>query len=242
MGKRSQLVILKKGQTKNFICHVNIRSLLADSRLTELEILCANQDIDVLCLSETWLSSSRAKAGANVINIPGFQPPFRCDRLHSRGGGVAVYVRTGLNAVLSDAQSSLESVSLVLHLPGKRKVSILAVYRPPNSDCSSFLSDLDATLSSLKRSASFLTCVVGDFNSKLSTWWSGQSCDAQGVALSTLMCDHDLTHCKSRVQLAFPLQLHLSLTSCSSTTQQLLTTASPCLPLLTTLRLSLTFI
>ena len=178
----------------------------------------------------------------NVMNIPGFQPPFRCDRLHSRGGGVAVYVRTGLNAVLSDAKSSLESVSLVLHLPGKRKVSILAVYRPPNSDCSSFLSDLDATLSSLKRSASFLTCVVGDFNSKLSTstWWSGQSSDAQGVALSTLMCDHDLT--QLRVQLAFPLPLHLSLTSCSSTTQQLLTTASPCLPLLTTLRLSLTFI
>ena len=72
-------------------------------------------------------------------------------------------------------------------------MSILAVYRPPNSDCSSFLSDLDATLSSLKRSASFLTCVVGDFNSNLCTWWSGQSSDAQGVALSTLMCDHDLT-------------------------------------------------
>ena len=32
------------------ICHVNIRSLLAESRLIELESLCAAQNIDVLCL------------------------------------------------------------------------------------------------------------------------------------------------------------------------------------------------
>ena len=38
------------------ICRVNIRSLLAESRLIELESLCAAQNIDVLCLSETWLS------------------------------------------------------------------------------------------------------------------------------------------------------------------------------------------
>ena len=113
------------------ICHVNIRSLLAESRLIELESLCAAQNIDVLCLSETWLSPSRAKPGASLVNIPGFQPPFRRDRLHGRGGGVAVYVRNGLNAVSTNMLTDLECVKITLHLPGKEKVSVVAVYRPP---------------------------------------------------------------------------------------------------------------
>ena len=125
------------------ICHVNIRSLLAESRL---ESLCAAQNIDVLCLSETWLSPSRAKPGASLVNIPGFQPPFRRDRLHGRGGGVAVYVRNGLNAVSTNMLTDLECVKITLHLPGKEKVSVVAVYRPPNFDCSSFVSELDSIL------------------------------------------------------------------------------------------------
>ena len=38
-----------------------------------------------------------------------------------------------------------------------------------------------------------MTCDVGDFNAKLLNWWSSQSSDAHGVALSSLMCDHGLT-------------------------------------------------
>ena len=112
------------------ICHVNIRSLLAESRLIELESLCAAQNIDVLCLSETWLSPSRAKPGASLVNIPGFQPPFRRDRLHGRGGGVAVYVRNGLNAV---STNMLGTVPKFLHLPrnGHARISPRPPPTPP---------------------------------------------------------------------------------------------------------------
>ena len=173
------------------ICHVNIRSLLAESHLIELESLCAAQNIDVLCLSETWLSPSRAKPGAILVNIPGFQPLFRRDRLHGRYGGVAVYVRNGLNAVSTNMCTDLECVKITLHLPGKEKVTVVAVYRPPNFDRSSFVSELDSILTT-RNSDSYLTCVVGDFNAKLSTWWNGQSSDVRGVALSSLMYDHGL--------------------------------------------------
>ena len=40
------------------VCHVNVRSLLAATRLIDLDILCASYELDVLCLSETWLSTS----------------------------------------------------------------------------------------------------------------------------------------------------------------------------------------
>ena len=87
------------------ICHVNVRSLLANSKLLDLEILCASADIDVLCVTETWLSS---KVGSSQVCIPGFQPPFRCDRsAGQRGGGAAVYVRVGLQRIRSTFMISL---------------------------------------------------------------------------------------------------------------------------------------
>ena len=76
-------------------------------------------------------------------------------------------------------------------LPGKEKVSVVAVYRPPNFDCSSFVSELDSILTT-RNSDSYITCVVGDLNAKLSTWCNGQPSDVHGVALSSLMYDHGL--------------------------------------------------
>ena len=87
--------------------------------------------------------------------------------------------------------TDLECVKITLHLPGKEKVSVVAVYRPPNFDCSSFVSELDSILTT-RNSDSYITCVVGDFNAKLSTWWNGQPSDVHGVVLSSLMYDHGL--------------------------------------------------
>ena len=48
------------------ICHVNVRSLLSQTRLLDLEILTGSHCIDILCLSETWLSPSRAPLSSNI--------------------------------------------------------------------------------------------------------------------------------------------------------------------------------
>ena len=57
------------------ICRVNVRSILSMGRLVELEILSSINDIDILCVTETWLSLERIKEGASVVNIPGFLSP-----------------------------------------------------------------------------------------------------------------------------------------------------------------------
>ena len=44
--------------------------------LVELEILSSINDIDILCVTETWLSPERIKEGVSVVNIPGFLPLF----------------------------------------------------------------------------------------------------------------------------------------------------------------------
>ena len=53
----------------------------ADIRLLDLEILAASNAIDVLCVSKTWLSDICAKPVSPRVNLPGFQTPFRCDRI-----------------------------------------------------------------------------------------------------------------------------------------------------------------
>ena len=58
------------------VCHVNARSLKADSRLFELDLLAASNNVDVLCVSESWLS---AKHLNSAVRISGFDLPLRCD-------------------------------------------------------------------------------------------------------------------------------------------------------------------
>ena len=93
------------------ICHVNVRSLLAQTRLLELGILTASHSIDVLCLSETWLSADRAPPSSNIM-LPGFQLAARRDRAVGRGGGVAIYVRNGVAAAPLPLSCSVECVGV----------------------------------------------------------------------------------------------------------------------------------
>ena len=63
-------------QTNLKICQVNVRSLRAATRLLDLELMCAGHDIDVLCVSETWLSESDVKMNLSLLNLSGFNLLF----------------------------------------------------------------------------------------------------------------------------------------------------------------------
>ena len=71
------------------IIHVNAQSLLCN--FNEVELLMNNKEIDILCISETWLTSEILDS---YIDIQGFNV-FRNDK--GRGGGVCMYVRDDLN-------------------------------------------------------------------------------------------------------------------------------------------------
>jgi len=70
------------------ICHVNVRSLVAAGRIAELENFTAFNNVDILCITETWL---KPKHLDSMLNLPGFQPIFRRDRLSAKGGGGSLY-------------------------------------------------------------------------------------------------------------------------------------------------------
>ena len=183
MGKRSLI-----------IATVNSRSIVADTRLLDLEILTTVNDIDVLCVTETWLSAGCVKHGSARINLPGFQAPFQCDCPDGRrGGGEAVYVRVGLCATQITLPGTLEAVCVRLSLCHRRVVDIFAVYRPPNFDMSTFIDRLDSEILSVHCSSGRSICIAGDFNGRNSVWFSGQQTDAAGRLLEDFALANDLS-------------------------------------------------
>ena len=72
--------------------HINSQSVR--SSLDEIEIMIKEREVDILCISETWLEPN---VEDKFINIPNFKI-FRCDS--GMGGGACIYVRDDLQVTL----------------------------------------------------------------------------------------------------------------------------------------------
>ena len=121
------------------LCHANVR--VAEGRKKEIEELARHNGINILCLTETWL---KPKHLDSTLMIPGFQKPFRLDRINSRGGGVAVYVLDWLAVeTLSLPSVDIECIGLRVTPPKRKKVMLFTVYRPPQTVMEPFLHDLE---------------------------------------------------------------------------------------------------
>ena len=131
------------------IVHLNCRSLFP--KLTQIDVLFAN--IDVLCLTETWLHDSFTD---DILSLDG-KKLFRWDRSNgchngvykSRGGGVACYLKSSLSAdsqLLTSLCTSTPDIELltlkVLSKPRKTRY-VITVYRPPDGDIDSFFHILE---------------------------------------------------------------------------------------------------
>ena len=108
------------------ICHVNARSLNAKSRLFDLELLAAGNSIDLLCVSESWLKTIQPSP---TVRIPGFELPLRNDRAVGRGGGVAVYVRHGVqcNQIKCPLSSEFQCVVVSVASSSRSSLSVITV-------------------------------------------------------------------------------------------------------------------
>ena len=110
------------------IIHINIRSL-NDSKMDAIraEVLLEN---DIICLTETNLPS----ANVNDLNLNGFSPIIRKDRIGRTGGGVAVYVADHLGASRVIRYEIPDLEALWLKIKAGHNVLLLCIcYRPPNA-------------------------------------------------------------------------------------------------------------
>ena len=108
------------------IGHLNVRSLTA--HLDQVNLLLLREQLDVLCLSETWLTEA---VDTSTLLFPGYIISRR-DRRKKTGGGVVILYRSTLRAEqlqVPVGSSTLETPWL--QITSRSTVVVGVVYRPP---------------------------------------------------------------------------------------------------------------
>ena len=109
------------------IVHINAQSLC--NKIDEFRYIFASSGVDIVCVSETWFSIDIIDS---VYSLPGFKL-YRSERRiiingiesKARGGGVAIFVRCGLNCALkmqSKASSEVEYLFIKIIPKNKRRI------------------------------------------------------------------------------------------------------------------------
>ena len=139
--------------------YLNVRSLTA--HLDEVNHLLLREQIDVLCLGETWLTEA---VDSSMLLFPGYVICRRDRRLKKTGGGVAIVYRDTLKAErmrVPTADSTLEA--LWLQITGRSTIVVCALYRPPSGPPTPAIEDLHHQLTHVL-AHDRPTYVLGDVN------------------------------------------------------------------------------
>ena len=136
------------------IIHLNVRSLKDKIDIIEAEFM----SYDVICITETWLNNYITD---NQISIPNFHLPFRKDR-QSRGGGVAIYVKSRLSVKYMDMLDIVGLEAIWVQVTCKtRKHLIGTFYRADKSEA--YWELIDESIGNAVDLNMFIV-IAGDFN------------------------------------------------------------------------------
>lgn len=128
----SHIVYPKKDELT--IEHINAQSLL--SSLDEVKLLVIERNIDVLCVSESWLTSHTPDM---FINFPNYKV-FRND--NGRGAGTCIYAKSVLNPILINIdvpkQEGVEDVWIKVQRKKFPSIIVGCMYRHPKALAASF--------------------------------------------------------------------------------------------------------
>nr|CAI5832947.1 unnamed protein product [Callosobruchus analis] len=136
---------------------LNIRSIFTG--LNYFKTYIDSSDIDIITLTETWLNH---QISSETVTLDKYKS-LRADR-GSRGGGVGVYIKKIINCrmILSNISDYLEQLWINVKLYDKSYV-IGVVYRPPSSNISNCLTELEDTIVKLLPTSDNLL-ITGDLN------------------------------------------------------------------------------
>ena len=122
--------------------YFNARSI--KNKLAELHSILYHDNISVICISESWLTSDMS---AGLIDPKSKYTIYRCDRKNRDGGGVCILVSKQLNSTVIDCTTNLtgsyELIGCRLHSEGQLNltcdITIFCVYLPPDIASDDFI-------------------------------------------------------------------------------------------------------
>ena len=136
----------------------------ARSRRAEIESILSEWELDVFCITETWLDPD------DVFEFYGYLT-YRCDRVGGRGGGSLILFRDALIVAPLSTDGPWEDLFDVVGIRVSSTIgslNILAVYSTPNAQAGSAV--WSALIDSVGGGDSLL--LYGDFNAHSPLWGS----------------------------------------------------------------------
>ena len=157
--------------------------------------LVTSKKIDILAITETWLSVNETTAGLAEIVPPGFNI-YQIPRTGRRGGGVGFLISSSLKftEIALPPKLSFEAIMVKIDF-GLTSMNVLNVYRPPGTTAI-FFEELQEILSYLAILPNDLV-LLGDFNIHVDTPSSVSD------QFNEILASFDLTQCVN-----FPTHIH----------------------------------
>ena len=139
------------------IYYHNIRSL--NKKFEETELLITNMKIDLVILTETWITKGQKK----FYNFNGYNSIYSCRQ--RQGGGLGIFIKNNLEYEILENYESEDTSYIIINL-NEAKLNVFAIYRPPISNLNEFLNMLDQKINNL--SINNNKClIIGDLNINL---------------------------------------------------------------------------
>lgn len=148
---------IEKRSDNLILFHQNVNRF--SGKILDIELLTDKFSIDILCLCETWLKPEKM-----LFNINNFKVASVFNRVTAEGGGTLILCKNNLKFKdRSDITSS--SVDRLCEVACAEIGShlFLCVYRPPASNFSLFLTNMEEILRKIFKSNK-LVFICGDFN------------------------------------------------------------------------------
>ena len=156
-------------------------------KLALLQGYISSNKADILCLSETFLNSD-ISWDDNNFQLPGFDL-IRAEHLsNTKRGGVCIYYRNFLPLKLINIHYLNESVTFEIKL-GDKICNFVSLYRSPNQsedDFENFCNNFELTLDAVSATNPFLIVTIGDFNTKSSNWYTGDTNTSEGSKIEAI--------------------------------------------------------
>ena len=140
------------------IGHLNVRILYG--KIDEIRFLITKINIDILCLTETWLHDMICD---REVQIDGYVLIRRDRNINKKGGGVCIFIHNTISfSERSDLLDDIIEAAWIELTLKSTQIIIGCMYRPPNSDCNYFNKMLDIFGKITSEDKDLV--ILGDFN------------------------------------------------------------------------------
>lgn len=144
--------------------HQNIQCIR--NKIEQLEIELISNDVDIACVTETWLRSCELE----VFNIDGYTCKSAFCRSSYKNGGVSIFCKSSHNMIVTELahvvnksiERDIEIAGIEIQIDDK-KFKIINIYRSPSGDINIFFDTLEQLLYDLSRQKSMII-LCGDLN------------------------------------------------------------------------------